>query len=100
MNIDAKILKMLTRDSSGGTVDKSLAASAGNTGLIPGPGESHTPRSNYVHGLQLWSLSTYSLCFTTGEATAIRSLHTKTKGSPCSSQLEKAHTRSTEDPAQ
>ena len=101
MNIEAKILnKMLTRDFSGGTVDKNLPASAGDTGLIPGPGESHTPRSNYGHALQLLSLSTYSLCFTTRETTALRSLHTTTKGNPCSSQLEKAHARSNGDPVQ
>ena len=37
-----------------------------------------------------WSLGAYSLCSTTGEATAVRSLCTAVKSSPCSPQLEKA----------
>ena len=31
---------------SGGAVVKNLPANAGNMGLSPGPGRSHTPRSN------------------------------------------------------
>ena len=30
----------------GGSVVKNLPASAGDTGLVPGPGRSHVPRSN------------------------------------------------------
>ena len=37
-----------------------------------------------------WSLCTYSPCSATREATAMRSLHTTTKSSPHSTQLEKA----------
>ena len=33
-------------DFLGGAVNKNLSASAGNMGLIPGPGRSHMPRSN------------------------------------------------------
>ena len=34
------------QDSPGGTVHKNLSASAGNMGLIPGPGRFHMPWSN------------------------------------------------------
>ena len=34
------------RDFPGGAVVKNLPANAGNTGLIPGLGRSHMPRSN------------------------------------------------------
>ena len=34
------------RDFPGGTVVKNPPANAGNTGLSPGPGRSHMPRSN------------------------------------------------------
>ena len=39
-------IRKLRRDSPGGTVVKNLPANAGDTGLIPGPGRSHMPRSN------------------------------------------------------
>ena len=38
--------KLDTRDFPGGAVVKNLSANAGNTGLSPGPGKSHMPRSN------------------------------------------------------
>ena len=34
------------RDFPGGAVVKNLPANAGDTGLNPGPGRSHMPRSN------------------------------------------------------
>ena len=34
------------RDLPGGTVVKNLPANAGDTGLSPGPGRFHMPRSN------------------------------------------------------
>ena len=40
------ISKMKVQDFPGGTVVKNLSANAGDTGLIPGPGRSHMPRSN------------------------------------------------------
>ena len=40
----------------GGAVVKSLPANAGDTGLIPGPGRSHMPRSNWARAPQLLSL--------------------------------------------
>ena len=33
-------------DFPGGPVVKNLPANAGDTGLIPGPGRSHTPQGN------------------------------------------------------
>ena len=41
------------RDFPGGTVVKNPPASAGDTGLSPGPGRSHMPRSNWAHAPQL-----------------------------------------------
>ena len=38
--------EIIAWDFPGGTVDKNPPANAGHTGLIPGPGRSHMPRSN------------------------------------------------------
>ena len=52
MQIDTTISYHLTRlsktnrDFPGGAVVKNLPANAGDTGLSPGPGRSHMPRSN------------------------------------------------------
>ena len=74
-----------------------LPTSAGNTGLIPGPGG--IPRA--LEQLSLWATSTeahgfrahkpYSLCSATREATAMRSPCTTMKSSPHTLQLKKAH---------
>ena len=40
-------------DFSGGTVDRNPPASAGDMGLMPGPGNFHTPWSNYAPAPQL-----------------------------------------------
>ena len=40
----------------GGAVVKNPPAKAGDTGLSPGPGRSHTPQSNSAHSPQLLSL--------------------------------------------
>ena len=39
-------LTIKIQDVPGGTVNKSLPANAGDTGLIPGPGKSHMPRDS------------------------------------------------------
>ena len=39
-------LKISGEDFPGGTVVKNPPANAGDTGLIPGPGRSHMPRSS------------------------------------------------------
>ena len=43
-------------DFPGGPVVRSPPANAGDTGLIPGPGGSHMPRSSSARALQLLSL--------------------------------------------
>ena len=43
-------------DFFGGTVDKNLSASAGDTDLIPGPRWFHMPRSTWAHPPQLLNL--------------------------------------------
>ena len=80
----------------------------GDTGSVPGLGRSHMPRGNIAHEPQLWSPHSGAhrlqllkavypepmLCSEKplqGEATAMRSLCTSLKSSPCSLQLEKAH---------
>ena len=60
----------------GGSVVKNLPANAGDTGLIPDPGRSHTPRSNKARPPQLnlcfssWELQVLSPYSTTAEAQA------------------------------
>ena len=49
-------LEMQGTGLPGVTVDKNLPANAGDTGLIPGPGRFHMPRSNWAHELQLLNL--------------------------------------------
>ena len=65
------LLTTIIGDFSDGPVVKNLPASAGNMGLIPGPGGSHMPQGNWTHASQLLRLRS-----ATREATAIRSLHT------------------------
>ena len=47
---------LLDRGFPGGAVVKNPPAKAGDTGLSPGPGRSHTPQSNSAHSPQLLSL--------------------------------------------
>ena len=47
---------MLLLDFPGGAVVKNPPASAGDTGLTPGLGRSHMPRSNWARALQLLRL--------------------------------------------
>ena len=77
----------------GGTVVENLPANAGDTGSSPDLGRSHMPRSGWAREPQLLSLRVWSLCSATREATTMRSLHTATKSSLCSPQLEKARTQ-------
>ena len=69
----------------GGAVVESLPANAGDTGLGPGLGRSHMPRSNWAREPQL-----LSLCSTTREAVMVRGPHTAMKSGPHLPQLEKA----------
>ena len=68
-----------TREFPGGAVVKNPPANAGNTGLSPGPGGSHMPRSNEARAPQLLSLRSracepqlLSPCATATEAHAPR----------------------------
>ena len=90
---------------------KNPSVNAGDTGLIPGTGRSHTLQSNQAHAPQLLSLHSRAwepqllkpACprahAPTREATAMRSTCTATKSSPCSPKLEKSP-HSNEDPTQ
>ena len=86
---------------------ENLPANAGDTGLSPGLGRSHMPRSNWAREPQLLSLSVWSLCSATREAVTVRGPRTVMKSGPCTAmksgprlpQLEKALARN-EDPTQ
>ena len=54
-------VKHTEEDFPGGTVDKNLPASAGDTGSFPGPGRYHMLQSNKAHGPHLpspWAAAT------------------------------------------
>ena len=77
----------------GGAVVESLPANAGNTGSSPGLGGSHVPRSSWAREPQLLSLSVWSLCSETREATIVRGPRTTMKSGPHSLQLGRALTQ-------
>ena len=69
---------------------ESLPANAGDTGLGPGLGGSHMPRSSWAHEPQLLSLSVWSLCSATREAAIVGGPRTTMRSGSRSPQLEKA----------
>ena len=69
---------------------ENLPANTGDTGSSSGLGRCHMPRSNWAHEPQLLSLSVWSLCSATREATIVRGLRTAMKSGPHLPQLEKA----------
>ena len=69
---------------------ESLPANVGDTGLSPGLGGSHMPRSNWAREPQLLSLRIWSLCSATRKAMIVRGPRTAMKSGPRSPQLEKA----------
>ena len=91
----------------GGAVVENLPANAGNTGLSPGLGGSHMPRSSWAREPQLLSLRVWSLCPAAGGAAIVKGPRTAMKSGPRTAmkrgprlpQLEKALAR-TEDPTQ
>ena len=87
---NSQFLKIL-RGFPGGAVVESLPANAGDMGSSPGLGRSHMPWSNWAREPQLLSLSVWSLCSATREATTVRGPRTAMKSGPRSPQLEKAH---------
>ena len=58
-------IKRKYRGFPGGAVVENLPANAGDTGLSPGLGRSHIPRSNWAREPQLLSLRVWSLCSAT-----------------------------------
>ena len=74
----------------GGTVVESLPANAGDTGLSPGLGRSHMPRSSWAREPQLLSLRVWSLCSATREAATVKGPRNAMKSDPHLPQLEKA----------
>ena len=84
------MIKIVLQGFPGGTVVESLPANAGDTGLSPGLGRSHMPRSNWARKPQLLSLRIWSLFSATREAAIVRGLRTMMKSGPRLPQLEKA----------
>ena len=74
----------------GGAVVESLPANAGDTGLSPGLGGSHMPRSSWAREPQLLSLRVWCLCSATREAAIVRGPRTAMKSGPRLPRLEKA----------
>ena len=87
------------RGFPGGAVVENLPANARDTGLSPGLGGSHVPRSNWDREPQLLSLHIWSLCPAKRGARILRGPCTAMKSGPRLPQLEKALARN-EDPTQ
>ena len=81
--------KNTARGFPGGAVVESLPANAGDTGLSPGLGRSHMPRSNWAREPQLLSLRVWSLC-SPRETATVKGPRTAMKSGPRLPQLEKA----------
>ena len=77
----------------GRAVVENAPAGSGDTGLSPGLGRSHVPRSNWAREPQLLSLRVWSLCSATREAAIVRGPRTAMKSGPRLPQLEKALTQ-------
>ena len=69
---------------------ENLPANAGDTGLSPGLGRSHMPRSNWAREPQLLSLRIWSLCSATREAAMVGGPRTAVRSGPRLPQLEGA----------
>ena len=93
-------LKKKIRGFPGGAVVENLPANAGDTGLSPGLGRSHMPRSNWAREPRLLSLRVWSLCSAMREAAIVRGPRTVMKSGPRLPQLEKALGHRNEDPTQ
>ena len=84
------LIKTIQEGFPGGAVVENLPANAGDTGSSSGVGRSHMPRSNWAREPQLLSLSVWSLCSATGEATTVRGPRTAMRSGPRLPQLEEA----------
>ena len=69
---------------------ENLPANAGDTGLSPGLGRSHMPRSNWAREPQLLSLHVWSLCSATREAAIVRGPRIARKSGPPLATLEES----------
>ena len=76
----------------GGAVVESLPADAGDTGLSPGLGGSHMPRSNWVREPQLLSLRVWSLCSATRGCDSERPAHRDEEWPPLATTGESPRT--------
>ena len=76
----------------GGAVVESLPADAGDTGLSPGLGGSHMPRSNWVREPQLLSLRVWSLCSATRGCDSERPAHRDEEWPPLAATGESPRT--------
>ena len=90
LNEVIQLLKETMSGFPGGAVVGNLPANTGDASSSPGLGRSHMPRSNWAREPQLLSLSVWSLCSATREATIVRGPRTAMKSGPHSPQLEKA----------
>ena len=90
LKFKSNVIKNLNRGFPGGTVVENLPANAGDTGLSPGLGGSHMPRSNWAREPQLLSLRVWSLCSATREAAMVRGPRTMMRSGPRLPQPEKA----------
>ena len=77
-----RLVKETQRGFPGGAVVENLPANAGDTGLSPGLGRSHMPRSSWARESQLLSLCIWSLCSATREAAIVRGPCTAMKSGP------------------
>ena len=69
---------------------ESLPANVGDTGLSPGLGRSHMPRSSWAREPQLLSLCVWSLCSAAREAAMVRGLRTMMRSGSRLPRLEEA----------
>ena len=78
-------------DFPGGPVVKNLSANAGDMGSIPGLGRSHMPQGMNPHATAAEGRN-HRIYALQREAAVMRDECTTIQSSPCSSQLEEAHT--------
>ena len=92
VNIQKSIIKSTGEGFPGGTVVESLPANAGDTGLSPGLGGSHMPRSNWAREPQLLSLRIWSLCSATRGHDSERPAHRDEEWPPLATTRESPRT--------
>ena len=87
------MLKMSQQGFPGGAVVKNLPANAGDTGLSPGLGRSHMPRSNWAREPQLLSLRVWKPVLHNGRGrNSERPAHRDEEWPPLAATRESPHT--------